>query len=194
MKSSETSARAWIETAMGEAAGVRDYPWCRHTPPSTTRIRHARPDTSLRTPQIRVGPCSPRFFVIVFFFAPSDADGDASTSRRRACVGVGCENASARGVERPADLVVAVRDVVERRAEAAAWSVVGGAPSVAVVVAVGSSTVLTTSAAGAGTAVRGVGCDTAARAGESRRWIRFQRTTAAAAAAARRPWQRAPRA
>jgi hypothetical protein len=68
---------------------------------------------------------------------------------------------SAAGVERPAGLVGAVRGVVERRAEAAAWSGVAGAPSVAVVVAVASSMVLATSAAGAGTAVRGVGCDTA---------------------------------
>jgi hypothetical protein len=71
---------------------------------------------------------------------------------------------STAGVERPADVVGAVRGVVERRAEAAAWSGVAGVPSVAV--AVGSSMVLATSAAGAGTAVGGVGCDTAAaRAG-----------------------------
>jgi hypothetical protein len=66
---------------------------------------------------------------------------------------------STAGVERPADVVGAVRGVVERRAEAAAWSGVAGAPSVAFMV-------LATSAAGAGTAVGGVGCDTAAaRAG-----------------------------
>jgi hypothetical protein len=83
---------------------------------------------------------------------------DLARGERRAGV-----PSSTAGVERPADVVGAVRGVIERRAEAAAWWGMAGAPSVAVVVAVavGSSMVLATSAAGDVIAVRGVQCDTA---------------------------------